>query len=128
MIILVLAAGCTWNNSKKETTATTINEQKEVQGYQTAVIITPKITSTPTPRETSTPTAKITSTPTPRETSTPTAKITSKPTPRVTSTPSKTNYAQSSSNDAVSCPAGKCWVNPYTKKDGTKVRGYCRKC
>jgi len=112
MIILVLAAGCTWNNSKKETTATTINEQKEVQGYQTAVIITPKITSTPTPRETSTPTAKITS----------------KPTPRVTSTPSKTNYAQSSSNDAVSCPAGKCWVNPYTKKDGTKVRGYCRKC
>jgi hypothetical protein len=27
---------------------------------------------------------------------------------------------------AMSCPAGKTYVNGYTKKDGTKVAGYCR--
>lgn len=26
-----------------------------------------------------------------------------------------------------SCPAGQTWVHGYTKKDGTKVKGYCRK-
>jgi len=26
------------------------------------------------------------------------------------------------------CPAGKCWVRDYCRKDGTHVNGYCRKC
>lgn len=26
-----------------------------------------------------------------------------------------------------SCPAGQTWVHGYKKKDGTKVKGYCRK-
>ena len=26
----------------------------------------------------------------------------------------------------MSCPAGKTYVNGYTKQDGTKVAGYCR--
>jgi hypothetical protein len=25
------------------------------------------------------------------------------------------------------CPKGKKWINGYTKKDGHKVAGYCRK-
>jgi len=27
---------------------------------------------------------------------------------------------------AGTCPAGKTYVKGYTKKDGTKVQGYCR--
>jgi hypothetical protein len=27
-----------------------------------------------------------------------------------------------------SCSGGKCWVNGYTRSDGTKVKGYCRQC
>jgi len=135
-IALVLIAGCIGNNSKSDNKAVISTEQKAIQTPHITASQTPIITSnpttiitiTPTPRVTSTPTSKITSIPTPRVTSTPLPRKTSTPTPKVTKTPSNTNYAQTSSNDAVSCPAGKCWVNPYTKKDGTKVRGYCRKC
>lgn len=31
-----------------------------------------------------------------------------------------------SSKTATACPAGKTWVKAYTKKDGTKVKGYCK--
>lgn len=31
-----------------------------------------------------------------------------------------------SSKTTTSCPTGKTWVKPYTKKDGTKVKGYCK--
>jgi tRNA A37 threonylcarbamoyladenosine modification protein TsaB len=27
----------------------------------------------------------------------------------------------------MTCPKGQTYVKPYTKKDGTKVKGYCRK-
>ena len=79
-------------------------------------------TPTPTPKVTKAPT------PAPKVTSTPIPRITRSPTPEVISTPSGKYYEQNPNNDAVTCPPGKCWVNPYTKKDGTHVRGYCRKC
>jgi hypothetical protein len=35
---------------------------------------------------------------------------------------------EGSPDNSGKCPTGKCWVDPYTRKDGTKVSGYCRKC
>jgi|GEM_PF-6341168 len=35
---------------------------------------------------------------------------------------------KSSSGGSSICPAGKCYVNGYTTKKGTKVKGYCRRC
>jgi hypothetical protein len=34
--------------------------------------------------------------------------------------------SMASSKTTTSCPTGKTWVKPYTKKDGTKVKGYCK--
>ena len=112
LFVIILIAGCIDNNSKNKPTETISNEEQGIHTYQTTAATTPIITSTPT--------LKVTSIPTPIKTST--------PTPKVTNTQSNTYNKQSSSNDAVSCPPGKCWVNPYTKKDGTNVKGYCRKC
>lgn len=33
---------------------------------------------------------------------------------------------QKGSSMSMHCAKGKKWVKPYTKKDGTKVKGYCR--
>jgi len=55
-----------------------------------------------------------------RTTEVPTTQITALPTPKYTQ--------QVSDSSSGSCPVGKCWVNSYTRKDGTKVQGYCRKC
>jgi hypothetical protein len=42
--------------------------------------------------------------------------------------PMATKAAMSSSMmKPMTCPKGQTWVKPYTKKDGTKVKGYCRK-
>jgi hypothetical protein len=41
--------------------------------------------------------------------------------------PSSSSSSLTSSSGG-SCPTGKCWVNSYTRKDGTHVNGYCRKC
>jgi hypothetical protein len=128
LFVIILIAGCIDNNSKNKPTETISNEEQGIHTYQTTAATTPIITSTPTLKVTSIPTPIKTSTPTLKVTSMPTPIKTSTPTPKVTNTQSNTYNKQSSSNDAVSCPPGKCWVNPYTKKDGTNVKGYCRKC
>lgn len=38
----------------------------------------------------------------------------------------KGDAMSSMSKTKTTCPAGKKWVKGYTKKDGTKVKGYCR--
>jgi cytoskeletal protein RodZ len=120
IISLLLVAGCTSNSAKHDTATITSKEQKNIQPTQVTTPPTVKITTIPTPKYTAVSTPIKTNVPTPEKTAVPTVKRTTAPTNK--------NYQQSSSNDAVSCPAGKCWVNPYTKKDGTEVRGYCRKC
>ncbi len=37
------------------------------------------------------------------------------------------NMKMNSMKMVHSCPRGKRWINGYTKKDGHKVAGYCRK-
>ena len=37
------------------------------------------------------------------------------------------SHMMSSTKMTHSCPKGETWVHGYTKKDGTKVKGYCRK-
>ena len=108
LICLIFLAGCTGNNSKKVNTE--IISKEPDQPLQ--------VTTVPTSQITTISTSKITTEPTSQKTTIPTSKITI--TPTYTQQPSKSN--------SESCPVGKCWVNSYTKKDGTKVRGYCRKC
>jgi hypothetical protein len=120
LISFSLFAGCTGNNSKNGNVAPIQKEQTKIQ--------TPQITALPTTQATTLSTTQITSIPTTKITTLPTTRITAVPTTRITAVPTNQNNHQTSSNDAVSCPAGKCWVNPYTKKDGTAVKGYCRKC
>lgn len=43
------------------------------------------------------------------------------------SSPSPAASAKSSAMSSKKCAAGTTWVKGYTKKDGTKVKGYCRK-
>ena len=50
------------------------------------------------------------------------------PSPTAT-TPSPTTPPEPSSTASAPSSSGKlCWVNPYTRKDGTPVKGYYRKC
>jgi len=37
------------------------------------------------------------------------------------------SMSSSSMKTSTTCPKGETWVKPYTKADGTKVKGYCRK-
>ena len=39
---------------------------------------------------------------------------------------SKGNAMKSPMGMQHACPKGKAWVQGYKKKDGTKVKGYCR--
>lgn len=76
--------------------------------------------SSPTPVVTYQPVKTPTSPSTPAVTYQPTKTPTARPTIQKTPTPHTVSFD--------TCPPGKCWVNPYTRKDGTQVRGYCRKC
>ncbi len=42
-------------------------------------------------------------------------------------TPASSMKSTSSKSTTKKCPAGQSYVKGYTKADGTKVKGYCRK-